>query len=227
MTASFKLTLDTTAPDSLIVLNSGFPKVGVAAGVPLRISTADSPLTGYQYKVWGDVDPGADEHIQATEEESDWQTLPAEENFFTEVTLSEGDGAKTIFVKVRDDVWNEVELEASVELDTTIPVITVTSGPSVPKISEIAGKKTASFTFKANEDVTSWEVRAVPNSGSNHEEGFFIEKTHGSVTQGEALAGEVVEEGKIEGEDLAAAVGADGDYVIKVFGINEAGNWSL
>lgn len=226
MASSFKLTLDTTAPVFASVdLNSGLPVTGTQlVSLVATIEEELALIKGFQYKIWGDLDPEANEHFQTTEEESDWVNWPTEEDsLIKELTLLTGDGSKTVFFKVRDDVWNESATEElSVELDTTVPVITITSGPSVPKISEVATKDTATFTFKSNEAIVDWEVRVVPSEGSNHEAGSVLIPEGGG-----AVEAETNQEVSITGTELQTSVGGDGKYIVKVFGRNENGLWSL
>lgn len=224
MASSFKLTLDTLAPQS--------PTFAVAGGAPfvnaqtthVNFSTSDSPTTGYQVKIWGDVDPTFNANIKAKESESSWITYSEE----VAVKLSEGDGSKNLHAKIRDDVWNETaELSDSITLDTTVPIVTITAGPEPTKISEVSGKDVSVFTFKVDSKVASWVVKVVPSSGSVHTAGTAIGSSHGSEnTAGGALEAETNEEVKIHGADFAEAAGADGEYTVKVFAEDLAGNWS-
>src|SRR5690554_3881310 len=98
MAAYFNLILDTIGPANPgIVINNGD---GYTANtlVNLGISTSDSPTTGYQMKIWGDISGGP-----ATEGAASWETFNASK----QVTLTSGDGLKTISVRLRDDVHNQ------------------------------------------------------------------------------------------------------------------------
>lgn len=222
MASSFKLTLDTTPPSLSAVLNGGAPVTSLLK-VPLALKITDASRAGYQYKVWGDVGGGL------TEEEAEWQTYGEAEELLTEAELSTGDGAKVVFVKARDDVWNETTAkELTVELNTNVPTITITAGPTPTKISEIAGKRTSVFTFKADEAISQWKVEVVGEVGSTEGTGTVIPATNGSVVSGAELAGETNKEGSIDGRDYDTAVGADGEYIVKVFGKSKAsGLWSI
>jgi hypothetical protein len=227
MASFFKLVLDTTAPlNPVFQIEGGLPITGDRL-VEIMLKVDDETVTGYQFKIWGDVDPTFSADIQPEEEDSNWINLETAEHLLN-AELSEGDGAKTLFCQIRDDVWNYTEvLEASIELDTSIATITITSGPSVPKISLDPAKTTATATFKANEDLVAWEVRVVPNSGSTHEDGEVVGSGGGSTGAGGELEAETNEELVLKGTDLVGAGMVEGDNVIKVFGQNKAGNWSV
>ena len=224
MASFFKLVLDTTGPQS--------PTFAIAAGASFvssqtttaDFSTADSSTTGYQVKIWGNVDTTFNSAIQATEAASEWITYSAS----IAVKLSSGDGVKTLHAKIRDDVWNETaELTDTVTLDTTVPVITVSSGPEPTKVSKVSGKDTVTFAFQSDSALKAWKVKVVPSSASTEGTGTTIPTTAGSTNMtGGALAKETNKTCTIKGADLATAAGADGEYTIKVFGQDEAGNWS-
>ena len=96
MASFFNLTLDTLAPAGLsIILNDG-AQYATSANVTAKISVSDEVTTGYQMKIWGTK-------TAETEEAASWETFAAEKA----ITLPDGDGLKTIYCKVRDDVGNE------------------------------------------------------------------------------------------------------------------------
>jgi hypothetical protein len=220
----FKVTLDTTGPQT--------PTFAIAAGAAVvnsqttavNFSTSDSSTSGYQVKIWGNVDVAFNAAIQATEGASEWITYNAE----VAVKLSSGDGSKTLHAKIRDDVWNETaELSDSIELDTTSPIITISSGPEPTKVSKISGKRTVTFKFQSDSKLKAWKVKVVPSSASTESAGTLIGVTNGSTNMtGTTLEKETNEECTIDGRDLAEAAGPDGEYTVKVFGQDLAGNWS-
>jgi hypothetical protein len=140
MTATFNLTLDTTGPGGVAAsINSG-ATYAVDVNVLLAITTTDTDTTGYQVKIWGDVDTAFNANIQATEGASSWITLATPHA----VKLSSGDGAKNLTVRLRDDVWNESATASdSITLDTTAPTINVTAGPTPTKIVKVFGQDAA------------------------------------------------------------------------------------
>lgn len=98
-------------------------------------------------KVYGNVDTSYNANIQDTEGASAWITYSTSQ----EVKLSSGDGSKIVYVKIRDDVYNESsQASDSITLDTSVPVVTINSGPDVTKISKQTGKRTCSFQFQAD-----------------------------------------------------------------------------
>lgn len=225
MSSSILLYLDTTGPGGVAGKINGDAAYANARTVTLAATSTDGDLTGYQMKVWGNVDPAANAQIQATEAASAWINYSAALG----VTLASGDGTKTLNWRLRDDVWNESAAASdSITLDTTVPVITVTSGPDVPKISKVAGKDIATFQFSSDSALMAWKVKVVPNGSSLQDAGTLIGTASGSTgTSGGALAASTAQTVKIEGADLEAALAGDGGKTIKVFGQDLGGNWSV
>lgn len=222
--SNFELTLDTTGPAGVTVsINSG-ASFAVSQSVTLTIATSDGTTVGYQMKVWGDVDPANDANVQKEEAESTWITFAESKA----IKLKTGDGSKTIHVRLRDDVWNESSAaEDSITLDTTAPAITVSSGPTPAKISKISSKDTSSFEFQSDTALQAWKVKVVPATSSLHTAGVTIGTSGGSTNMtGGSLAATTNKACTIKGSDLETAAGGDGPWIVKVFGQDEAGNWS-
>lgn len=218
MASYFNLTLDTLAPSiTAFTINSG-ASVTTSTGVTLAITVNDGATTGYTMKIWGI-------NGVATEGAASWETFSASKS----VTLASGDGSKTVYVKVRDDVYNESSASnASITLSTSIPSITIT-GPDVSKISEQTGKNTATISFVSDVALKAWKVKLVPATGSLQSAGTQIPTTAGSTNvTGGALASATSQQVTINGTDLkTAASGSDGTYIIKVFGQSNANDlWS-
>jgi hypothetical protein len=226
MPSYFTLTLDTTGPaNPSLSINAG-ASYATAQLVDLTIGTSDGSTSGYQMKIWGNVDTSYDTNVQATEAASAWITFSASK----QVKLSSGDGAKTVYVKLRDDVFNESsQASDSINLDTTRPVVTI-SGPDVSKISEVVGKDVASFSFTVDSVFTEYKVKVVASSGSAENTGTQIGTTNGSTnmsgTAGNYAASTAIN-CTIDASDLKAASAGDGAKVIKVFVKDAAGNWSV
>lgn len=224
MTASFTLTLDTTGPQGVGgKINADALYTNLRA-VTLGPTTTDPDTTGYQIKIWGDVDPAANANIQATEAASSWITLtPA-----MVVTLAVGDGVKNLTWRLRDDVWNtSATATDSITLDTTSPVVTVDAGPTPTRISKVAGKDASDVNWHSDSDYQAYSVRAVPATTSDHTQGTQIPTTAGSAnTGGGAGTGATEVTTTIHGADLETASAGDGDKIVKVFVQDEAGNWS-
>lgn len=205
MASYFNLTLDTLAPTiSAFTINSG-ASVTTSTTVTLSITSTDAAAM----KIWGI-------NGVASEADASWETFSSSKS----VTLTSGDGSKTVYVKVRDSVYNEsAASSATITLSTAIPTITIT-GPDVNIISEQSGKNICTFSFSSSMALKAWKVKLVPANNSAHDAGTQIGTTGGSTNMtGTTLAASTSKECKIYGSDLStAAGGADGTYIIKVFG---------
>lgn len=218
MASYFNLVLDTLAPQGLSVkLNNG-AQYTTTKSVTLAISVSDASTTGYQMKIWG---------IEGVESESDatWETFATSKG----ITLSTGDGLKTVNVKVRDDVCNETTLaSATITLDTSVPAVTII-GPDVSKISKTAPKNVATFSFTSDVAFTEYKIKVVPSKSSLHDAGTLIGTVNGSTNMnatGSFKASTAIT-CKIYGKDLEAASNGDGEKIIKVFVKNSVGTWSV
>ena len=186
--------------------------------VQLAVNVTDESADGYQMKVWG---------INGVVNESDatWETLANIKN----VTLSTGDGLKTVYVKVRDDVYNEtVAASATITLDTSVPAVTII-GPDVSKISKTSPKDVATFSFTSNTAFTEYKIKVVPSNSSLHDAGVQIGTANGSTNMsatGTFKASTAIS-CKVYGKDLEAASSGDGEKIIKVFVKNAHGTWSV
>ena len=214
MASFFNLTLDTLAPSGLSVsINSGATTC-TSRTVTLSVSVSDSDTTGYQIKIWG-IDG------VSSESAASWETFTGSKS----ITLTDGDGLKTVYVKVRDDVGNETAaVSDSITLNTSVPVVTVV-GPDRSKISNSA---VISFTVDVAFD--EYKVCVVPATNSLEDAGVVIPSTNGSVnTSGSAggyPSGTAINV-TIKGADLEAASSGDGVKIVKVFVRNTAGTWSV
>jgi hypothetical protein len=222
----FNLTLDTTGPASpSIVLASG-ETYATNQLVNAGMSTSDGDTTGYQMKIWGDVDTTYDTNVQGTETNSTWITFQSTK----QIKLGNGDGSKTVYCKIRDDVYNESsQVSDGIILNTTLPAVTIT-GPDVSKVSKISGKSVCSFSFQVDSAFVEYKVKVVPASGSAQDAGTVIGTTNGSTnmagTVGNYAASTPIN-CSINGTDLETASSGDGAKIIKVFAKNAAGLWSV
>lgn len=232
MPGTFTITLDTTGPQGVaLTLDAGNPAWSTDLVVDAIATTTDPVTTGYQVKIWGNVNPAANPNIQTTEGASSWITLTAAQA----VTLSAGDGAKTISMRMRDDVWNESSVASdTITVDTTAPVVTAMSGPTPQKISEQTGKDVSTISWKADSDIQAYKVKVVAAGGSLENTGTQIPNAAGSTNvQGAAapgvtlIAANTTTSTNIDGTDLKAASSGDGDKIVKVFVQDLAGNWSV
>lgn len=214
MASYFNLTLDTLAPTISEFLINGGASVTTSATVTLSITSADAA----SMKIWGI-------NGVASESAASWETFASTK----QVTLTSGDGSKTVYIKVRDSVYNEsASSSATITLSTAIPSITIT-GPDVSVISEQSGKNVCTFSFTSSMALKAWKVKLVPANNSAHDAGTQIGTANGSTNMtGTTLAANTSEQCTINGSDLSvAAGGADGTYIIKVFGQASANDlWS-
>ena len=214
MASYFNLTLDTLAPTiSAFTINSG-AAVTTNRNVTLSITAPEAA----SMKIWG-IDG------VASEAAASWETFASTKS----VTLTSGDGTKTVYIKVRDSVYNESAASSdTITLSTAIPTITIT-GPDVSVISEQSGKNISTFSFTSSMALKAWKVKLVPANSSAHDAGTQIPSTGGSTNMtGTTKAANTSVECKIYGADLSSAAGgADGTYIIKVFGQASANDlWS-
>lgn len=212
----FNLTLDTLAPSiSSFTINAG-QSITSNRSVTLAIGCSAEDVA--TMKIWG-----YDGCL--TESAASWETFTSSKV----VNLPSGDGQYTLYVKVRDDVYNEsASSSASITLSTELPSITVT-GPDVSKISEVSGKNVASFSFSSDVALSAYVVKVVPSSNSDHDAGTQIGTTNGSTNMsGSSVAANTSVSCTINGSDYKTAIGgSDGTYIVKVFGQNaENGLWS-
>lgn len=218
MASYFNLTLDTKAPAGLTVKVNGDAQYTTSTAVTLTIGVTDSATTAYQMKIWG-INEVADEASAA------WETFATSKS----VTLTSGDGLKTVYVKVRDDVGNETAAASdTITLDTTIPVVTVT-GPDKSKISKVSGFDKSIFTFMSDVAFVEYKVCVVPTNSSEENAGTVIPTTGGSIntsgSEGNYPASEAISV-TINGTDLATASSGDGVKIVKVFVKTAAVLWS-
>lgn len=218
MASYFNLTLDTLAPQGLTIkLNNG-SQYTTSKAVRLAINVTDESADGYQMKVWG---------IDGIAKESDavWETLAN----VKDISLPTGDGLKTVYVKVRDDVYNETAVAStSITLDTSVPAVTII-GPDVSRISKTSPKDVATFSFTSDVAFTEYKIKVVPSKSSLHDAGTLIGTANGSTNMsatGTFKASTAIS-CKIYGKDLELASSGDGEKIIKVFVKNTVGTWSV
>lgn len=218
------LILDTTPPSNpYIIINNG-DLYTTEQLVSIEVDVDDSVTTGYQMLIWGDVDTLYNPDIQTDENQSTWITFSKD----SQVKLSEGDGSKAVYVRVRDDVHNASSVAStSINLDTTIADVSTTA-PDVSKISKMPSKDTATFTFQSNKDFKEYKVKVVGNINNSHDTGVQIQTTGGSQnTSGTGnYSSSAVITVTIKGHDLQEASSSDGSKIIKVFVKDTNDIWS-
>ena len=144
--------------------------------------------------------------------------------------MSEGDGLKTVHIKVRDDVGNEsAAVTASITVNTAVPVVTIT-GPDKSKISKVSGFDVCAFSFTSDVDFEEYTVRVVPSTSSLNTAGTQIPVAGGSTNTSGTAGGykkNTAINVTINGADLETASSGDGTKIVKVFVKNAAGTWSV
>ncbi len=137
---------------------------------------------------------------------------------------------KTLNVRMRDSVGNESTVASdAITLDTTLPVVTVNSGPTAAKISEIAGFDRSSFAWSVDVAFEEYKVKAVASAADPHTAGTLIPTTAGSTNVAGAVGGYLAATNittEIDGTDLKTASAGDGAKIVKVFVREASGNWS-
>ena len=219
MASYFNLTLDTTAPSGLTLAINDGALYATSTAVTLKISVSDEQTTGYQMKIWG-IDGVADEGSAS------WENYATSKS----VNLTSGDGLKTVYIKVRDDVGNEsAQVSDTITLNTAVPVVTIT-GPDKSKISKVSGFNQSVINFTADVEFEEYKVCVVPQNNSTQEAGTVIGTTNGSINtsgnDGNYPASENIQV-TITGADLEVASSGDGVKIVKVFVKNAAGTWSV
>ena len=151
MASFFNLILDTLAPSGLTLKLNGGATYATSNTVTATITLTDETKTGYLMKLWGIK-------AAATETDASWETFAASKS----IVLTDGDGLKTVHIKVRDDVGNETAaVTASITVNTAVPVVTIT-GPDKTRISKVSGFDTCAFSFVSDVDFEEYTVRVVP-----------------------------------------------------------------
>lgn len=230
------LTLDTIGPAGVSVKINGDEEKTTSTAVSLAITCSDADLTGYQMKIWGTA-------TAPEEADAAWESYLEEKN----VTLSDSDGIKTIYVKVRDDVWNEsVTASDTISLNSKVPAVNFRIVDS--KLSLVQGKNTAGGNFGFDESIDAAKIMIVSDINARHDDdtniripvtnGSFMFKDDDSLLTKE-------KEGYLEfennicdkdylnyyiirAEDIAAVSPGDGVKILKLFVRSaETGSWSV
>lgn len=218
MASYFNLILDTLAPVGLTVsINSGAAYT-TSEDVVLNLGVTDPITTGYQIKVWGIV--GAATEVAAT-----WEPYSESKS----VKLVSTDGLKTVSVKIRDDVGNEsATVTATITLDSTTPVVTISNGPDRTKLSKVVGFNMSVFAFTVDSEFVEYKVKVVPAVSSLHTTGTLIPILGGSINTSDTgtFPKTTPISVTINGSDLATASSGEGSKIVKVFVKDKAGLWS-
>ena len=195
-----------------------------------------SDLTGYQMKIWGTATaPG--------ESDAAWESYQEAKN----VTLSSADGIKTVYVKVRDDVWNESATASdTITLNSKVPAVNFRIVDS--KLSLVQGKNSAGGNFGFDENIDAAKIMIVSDINARHDDdtniripatnGSFMFKDDDSLLTKENEGYLEFENNLcdkdylnyyiIRAEDIAAVAPGDGVKILKLFVRSaETGSWSI
>lgn len=223
MTSYVNLTLDTIGPSGVNVKINGDEETTTSTSATLSITCGDADLTGYQMKIWGAVSA-------PTEDEALWETFQETKS----ITLPTGDGIKTIYVKIRDDVWNEsVTVSDTITLFTKLPAVEAFRIYKA-KLSLVNGMNIAGGNFIFDEHIDAAKIMIVQDINAKHDDpsNISIPTTNGSCIVNDAddiLTGDYMEfEGifcdfdymcfcEIYAGDIAAVSPGDGVKLLKVF----------
>lgn len=219
------ITLDTQGPQTPTMVISGGATTSATQLVTLTIGTADGTTTGYQMRIWGDVDNAYDAAVQSTQGASQLVAYATSK----QIKLSALDGAKTINIILYDDVLNPSStVTQNITLNTSVPTVTV-SAQSVTKVSKVATKDTMTFNFTSDQNYTDYKVKVVSSTGALDTQGTQIPTTDGSsnVSGTGSFTGATPITVTVKGTDLETASAGDGSKIVKVFVRNAAGTWSV
>lgn len=202
--------------------------------------------------IWGDItasNPPSDNNVEPT---VTFDLVDGKADVTHRVTVTPGDGPKTIHVMVIDMAGNSAQTSATFILDTTPPIVEykALNYSNISTVNELRRSGSAfttdysdevKFTFfisdggdASAEKYTAYKVCAYPTYGAM--EGVDaatqtpIPTAGGSLNmsyEGAAISGEV--NAMIKGTDLKTALGSDsGDGIkyIQLFMRDEAGTWS-
>lgn len=228
------LTLDTVGPSGVSLLINGDETKTTSTAVSLAIGCSDEELGSYQMKIWGIADV-------LTEDVAVWETYRATKT----VTLPSGDGIKTVYVKVRDDVWNESDaVSDTVTLYEKVPTVQYME-TNISRLSLVSGKNVTSGAFWFDEAIDAVRIAVVQDVNATYDDpaNVIIPKTNGSVMSDDNDCGtyssDILEGGgyidsihainfSLYSADIAAASPGDGVKIIKAFVRSaETGNWSV
>lgn len=225
MAASVTITVDTTPPAGVaITLDAGAATTSDTT-VSAAVTTTDGTTTGYRVKFWGDV-------VGAATEPAGWTALASPH----EVVLTTGDGVKTVNVRMDDGLGNESAVATdTITLDTTLPVVTVNSGPTAGTISEVTGFDRSSFAWSVSAaslnngtSFDEYKVKVVASAADPHTAGTLVPTTAGSTNAAGAAGGYAAATNittEIDGTDLKTASAGDGPKILKVF-VRDGAEWS-
>ncbi|MBQ8209914.1 MAG: hypothetical protein IJZ35_04970 [Clostridia bacterium] len=248
MSSYVNVTLDTTGPQGVSVCINGDEERTSDTQISLAIGCSDSDTTNYQMKIWCDA-------MDITEEEAQWEDYSSEKS----VTINHYlvvDNTVTVYVRLRDDVWNEsVTVFDSITVYTENPTVNIANITRV-RISKIPAASTDTIanrmfprnksviTFTVDRDCDDVRVMVVEDINALYDDpanvlipiegGSSVMDADGEDVTGGigglSLSGANANASylvNIKGADLETASPGDGIKVIKIFAHEYDGNWSI
>ena len=248
MAGYFSVTLDTLGPQGASVVINGDEEQTSSTQLNLKILCADSDTTGYQMKIWSDA---TEIH---TEQLASWEDYVSEKTLTVERELVRNDTV-TVFVKLRDDVWNESEtVSDSIKVYVQSPVVNIV-GISRVRISKVPASSDESFadrlfpkdtcivSFTVDSDCDELKVMVADTVNAQIDDPFnvLIPTEGGSkITDSDAeittsddgmqifsVQANGTYNAFIKGIDLETASPGDGIKIIKIFARSTNGFWSV
>lgn len=171
MSSYINLTLDTLGPQNVsVVLNNG-ENATTSSTVRYTVSCSDADTTDYQMKIWGTAS-----HL--TEADAQWQTFVSSDSFL----ISNSAGQKTVFFKLRDDVYNEsATASATITYAKEYPSVKGLFVSPV-KLSLMDKKNVTSGGFNFTETIDAVKIKIVSDVNASHDDpsNISIPTTNGS-----------------------------------------------
>lgn len=248
MASYFKLTLDTTGPSGVSLQINGDEERTTNTQLTLSIGCDDSDLTDYQMKIWSDA------LDMPSEANAQWENFSAEKTVEIYPELISGDTV-TIYVKLRDDVWNESVIASdSIVVYTENPVVEIANisrariskipAPSDASIAEkLFPKNTTCIGFAVDKDCDDLRIMVVDNINALYDDpanvlipvdgdSYIIaaDTEHLNASDGlrmDSVTANTSYVAYIRGADLETASPGDGIKIVKIFAHETDGNWSI
>lgn len=233
----FNLILDTTGPAGVSVKINGDESKTTTTAVMLDITCTDADTTGYTMKVWGNIVDSMGYPID-TESSASWQNFSNSLNVVLDPSAEGGSELKTIYVRIRDDVWNEsATVSDTITLYKKVPTVNVVS--TVSKISKKSTKSWGIFTLTTDSTCDDIKVMVVSDVNASVDDPsnveLFTDNQGEEMTVGAQLLmaynGSLVKDTEytsmVRGDYLEKASPGDGVKIIKVFVKEFDGNWSV
>ena len=251
--------LDTTDPSGTVIIYERDGSITKPANSPepkfaLRITAVDIPPAGdtdpddrIWYKIYGDFTVGDTQQAQGiSEQDAQWVLYEPDTGkdykLVTGLVATQGDGTKTVYLKVKDSADRTHQSSSLFYLDMTAPEVVV-SDVDYNRISkvhvlrrnnggDIADKYAdeTHFTFTPDDYIIAYKVCAYASQadaehGSHDDDA--IPSTAGSVNMSATGISSIAAVScMIKGADLETAVSGDGLKIIVVYVQDKAGTWS-